>query len=485
VTSPWIAIVGGGISGLSAAYELTQRRIPFVLFERAQRAGGVVLTEHVGGYTIDAGPDALLTQKPAAIELCRLLGLAGRLRPQQARASFVVRRGRLRQLPEASVLGVPTRWLPFATTGAFSLFGKLRMAADVVLPARRGSGDESIASFIGRRFGREAVDYLAEPLLAGIHGGDPARLSMRSAFPYFLELEARHRSVILGLQHATAGAAAGGATERMPFMALREGMSELTDALAASLPPGALQTGVTVTDLSPAGGPGSPASVGFALTLTNGERISVPSVLLAAPPAAVAPLARSIDSDLAALCACIRMSSVATVALGFSRQAVDHPLDGTGFVVPRREGLTVRAVSWVSSKWSDRAPAGRVLLRAFFGGALDPGTIDLDDDALITAAVRDASRLLRIHGEPELARVYRWRDATPQLEVGHLDLMASIEQRLAAQRGLFVTGTGFRGTGIADCVADGRRQATAAAAFLGAATIFPPLPGHPPATSAL
>jgi oxygen-dependent protoporphyrinogen oxidase len=467
VTRPSIAIIGGGISGLAAAYELAQRGVPFVLYERARRLGGVVLTERVDGYTIDAGPDALLTQKPAAIDLCGALGLAQHLRPQETRATFVVRRGRLRQLPEASVLGIPTRWLPFVTTGAFSLTGKLRMAADAFLPARTVDSDESIASFIGRRFGREAVDYLAEPLLAGIHGGDPAQLSMQSAFPRFLELEARYGSVIVGLQRsATASAARGGAGRVSPFVALSGGMSELPDALAASLPAETLRPGIAVMEIDPIGQGRSAGGAGFELRLGNGERVSVPAILVAAPPRAAGMLMMGVDTGLAALCSRIRTSSVATVALAFARSAVDHPLQGTGFVVPRREGLAVRAISWVSSKWHHRAPAGKVLLRAFFGGTLDPGAIDLDDGALISAAVGDASRLLGIHGDPELARVYRWRHATPQLEVGHLDLMAAIERRAGTHSGLFLTGTGFRGTGLADCVEDGRRQAALAAGYV-------------------
>src|SRR5262245_12435890 len=199
VSRPAVAIVGGGVSGLSAAYQLHTLGVPFVLLERGNRLGGVVLTERVSGYTIDAGPDALLTQKPAAIDLSGELGLASRLRPQLRRNTFVVRRRRLCELPEASVLGIPTRWMPFVATDAFSWRGKLRMATETLWPAAATATDESIASFIGRRFGHGAVAYLAEPLLAGIHGGDPSRLSMRAAFPRFLELEATYGSVIAGL----------------------------------------------------------------------------------------------------------------------------------------------------------------------------------------------------------------------------------------------------------------------------------------------
>jgi oxygen-dependent protoporphyrinogen oxidase len=309
-----IAIIGGGISGLAAAYELTTRGTPFVLFERALRLGGVVHTERIDGYTIDGGPDALLTQKPAALDLCAALGLAARLQPQAARATFVVRDGRLRRLPEASVLGIPTRWMPFVTTDAFSLRGKLRMAAESLLPRGAPTGDESIASFVGRRFGREAVDYLAEPLLAGIHGGDPARLSMRLSFPRLLELEARHRSVIVGLrkssrsrQQQTSGAP--------PFVALPGGMAELTDALACAVPAASIRRGVSVRSLER-------TINGFVLRLPDGASQEARAVLLALPPPAASRIVESFDRDLDILIARIRMASVATVALGYRRDAV-------------------------------------------------------------------------------------------------------------------------------------------------------------------
>jgi protoporphyrinogen oxidase len=195
-----VVIVGGGMSGLAAGYELARRNVPFVLFEAAPTVGGVVKTERIDGFLIDAGPDALLTQKPAAIDLCRELGMSDRLRPQAQRGSFLVRHGILRRLPEASVFGIPVDWSPFVTSRAFSLRGKLRMAAEYALPGRPGSADESIASFMGRRFGREAVEYLADPLLAGIHGGDAERLSMQALFPRFLQMEQRYGSVIRGLR---------------------------------------------------------------------------------------------------------------------------------------------------------------------------------------------------------------------------------------------------------------------------------------------
>ena len=458
---PPIAIIGGGISGLAAAFELQLLGVPFVLLERAPQCGGVVRTDHIDGYTIDAGPDALLTQKPAAIDLCRDLGVDGRLRSQTSRATFVARNGSLQELPEASVLGIPTRWRPFVTTNAFSWHGKLRMAAEMAIP-RGGRDDESIASFIGRRFGREAVDYLAEPLLAGIHGGDPARLSMRSAFPRFLELEARYGSVIAGLRHLRVRPSAANGRPASPFVALPGGMSELTAALVQRLPPECVRTQIAVEEISE-------TPRGYALKLSGREPLEAPVVIMATPPAVTAQLVRRVDSDFADLCGRIRAASVVTVALGYRRSAVRHPLNGTGLVVPRREGLTIRALSWVSSKWAGRAPAGRALLRAYLGGTQDPDAIERSDGELIAAACRDTSTLVNTVEDPELARVYRWREATPQLEVGHGDLMWKIEHRLNLRPNLLLSASGFRGTGIADCVADARQQARRAAERIRAA----------------
>jgi oxygen-dependent protoporphyrinogen oxidase len=325
------------------------------------------------------------------------------------------------------------------------------MAAELFVPRGEVLADESIASFVGRRFGREAVEYLAEPLLAGIHGGDPARLSMRSGFPRLLSLEERHGSVIAGLRRMPPAAGAG-----TPFVALADGMSRLTNALVSALPARSLHVGAGVDEITTASGR-------YVLELSDGRTIDAPSVLLATPPAVTGSLAGTIDRMLGELCGEIRSTSAVTVALGYQRSAIGHPLDGTGFVAPRREGLQIRAASWVSSKWADRAPARHVLLRAYIGGAGHPAAIDCSDADLVDMAERDLGRLLNIVGEPQLTRVYRWRDATPQLEVGHGALMAAIDRRLAQHPGLFVSASGFRGTGIADCVADARAQAACAA----------------------
>lgn len=456
-----IVIVGAGIAGLSAAWELVQRgRRPLVL-EAQPRAGGVIRTEHVDGFVIDAGPDALLIQKPAAIALCRELGLGDRLVPTLTpRTAFVLRRGRLIPLPEASVLGIPTRVGPFVTSTLFSWPGKLRMAIELVMPARRHQSDESIGSFMRRRFGEQAVTYLAEPLLAGIHAGDVNRLSMRAAFPRLLDAERTHGSVIRALASmrlapgTTAGDNSPGA-----FMSLPGGVEEMVSALVTRLPARTLRTGAGAAAVEGRGP--------YAVRLTTGELIESRAVIIATPAWAAAEILQSTDAELSRLARDVRYVSSATVAIGIHREQVRHPLQGSGFVVPRPDRKVLMAASWVSSKWPHRAPQGFVLLRGFVGGAYDQGVLEQSDTRIVEAVFDELAALLGITGMPQLTRLYRWPRASAQHEVGHLERVDQIERRLASLPGLFVTGSGFRGTGIPDCVSDGRVTGAQAAEFVG------------------
>ncbi len=452
-----VIIVGGGIAGLATAYELHQRGVRFRLLERASRPGGVILTEQTQDFTFDAGPDALLIQKPAAITLCRELGLGDRLFPtSEPRAAFILRGKTLHPLPESSVLGIPRNVSALATTRLFSMAGKARMAAELFIrPRTDGAGDESIASFIGRRFGAEAVTYLAEPLLAGIHAGDVNRLSMRALFPRFLEAERKHGSVLRAFRQIRQPKSSNGA-----FMSLPGGLEEIVDALVRALPADSisLNAGVAAVD----------RDTEYRVALDSGERLNAWSVVVCTPAFAAAPLVDRLDPDLASLCAQILYASSATIAFGYRREDVAHPLRGSGFVVPRVEKTTIMAGSWISSKWRSRAPEGRVLLRAFVGGARDPEVMSRTDGELVFAAQRELGRLLGIRGEPIFSKLHRWDRANAQHNVGHLEIIAAIDRRLAALPGLFVTGSGFRGVGVPDCVADARATGAQVAQWLSA-----------------
>ena len=465
-------IVGGGIAGLATAYELSRRGVSFVLLERAARAGGVILSEEIDGFVIDGGPDALLIQKPDGIKLCEELGLGDRLvSTKPPRLAYIQRGGQLHALPAASVLGIPTRVGPFVSTRLFSWLGKLRMAAELFVPARRDEGDESIGSFMTRRFGREATTYLAEPLLAGIHAGDVDRLSIRALFPRFVEAERTHGSLLKAFRSNPNPASPANPESQIPnpgkgngaFKSLAGGLSELIRALVSVLPSGSICLNSTVSRITEQREHGS-----FRVERASGDAIAARAVVIATPAYATSSLTRELDGEISGIFSEIRYASAATIVLAFPRRAVAHPLNGSGFVVPRVENTGIMAASWLSSKWPDRAPDDKVLLRTFVGGARDPKALEESDAELMSRSMRALRPLLGITGEPLLSRVYRWDRANAQHEVGHLDRVAAIERALTHHPGLFVTGSGFRGTGIPDCVADGRATGKQLAEWLRA-----------------
>jgi oxygen-dependent protoporphyrinogen oxidase len=453
-------IVGGGIAGLAAAYELSQGSASFVVLERAPRAGGVIISEAIDGFTVDGGPDALLIQKPAGIKLCEELGLGDRLVvTKPPRLAYIQRGGRLHALPAASVLGIPTRIGPFARSKLFSWPGKLRMAAELAVPPRRDDADESIGAFIERRFGAEARTYLAEPLLAGIHAGDVDRLSVRALFPRLVEAEQKHGSLLRAFRRPPQSNSPGmSAAIEGAFKSLPGGLSEMIEALVRDIGADKVRTRIEVSTITGRGP--------FTVRTSLGEEIGARAVVLAAPAYVISALARDRDEELSRFCGEIRYASAGTVALAFRREAIAHPLSGSGFVVPKVEGSGILAASWLSSKWPHRAPEDRVLLRTFAGGARDPEALDRSDDELIARSMAALTPLLGISGEPLFTRVYRFDRGNAQHEVGHLDRMAAIDRALARHPGLFLTGSGFRGVGIPDCVADARATAKQVTAWL-------------------
>jgi protoporphyrinogen/coproporphyrinogen III oxidase len=465
-----VIIVGGGIAGLSAAFELHRRGISFTLFEAGSRAGGVVLSEQIDGFTIDAGPDSLLVQKPEGIRLCEELGLKDRLvATKRPRLAYIQRDGRLHPLPAASVLGIPTKWGPFIRTPLFSWPGKLRMGMELAIVKRAGDDDESIGAFMERRFGIEAKEYLAEPLLAGIHAGDVDRLSLRALFPRFREVERTYGSLLRGFRKEQLRRAGPPDRAEPPdgpngddaggvFRSLTGGLSDLIDALVRALPAESIRLRTPATTVSCTGS-------GYRVE-TGAGALSAESVVLASPAFATARIVRSFNPTLAELCDQVPYASTATVALAFPRSAVAHPLNGSGFVVPRVERTGLLAASWLSSKWPGRAPDDRVLVRTFVGGARDPKGFELEDSEMVVLSINALRPLLGISGEPLFSRVYRWERASAQHEVGHIARLARIEEALARHPGLFVTGSGFRGVGIPDCVADGRATAAKVDAWL-------------------
>lgn len=462
-----IAVIGGGISGLAAAYDLAARGLSFVLLEASDRFGGLVHTEHVDGFTIELGADSMLAEKPAAIELCQALGLGPRLiAATPPRTAFIHAHGTLHPIPSPSVFGIP------ATVDGidrYTLLGdaaRTRLKQNFDLPPRQQAADESVADFFRRQFGPETVSLVAEPLLAGIHAGDVERLSMHAVAPRLVELEAKYGGVLNAYRDRAVPAPPdrtdgpdGPDKDEGPFRSLRGGMGELVRALVDALPDGSTWLSSPVHDVTRTGRTWSVS--------TASNVFSATAVILAAPAHAASKMLTSALPELAAACAEVPYVSTASVAASWPRTLVPHPLLGTGFVVARRHStLRITACTWVTSKWSGRAPDEMVLIRVFLGGATDPDVASLPDDELIAIATRDVSSVLGIAEPPVLTRVHRWIGAGAQHNVGHDARLRRVDALLAGAPGLFVAGSGFRSIGVPDCVADGRRAAAAAADYV-------------------
>jgi oxygen-dependent protoporphyrinogen oxidase len=456
-----LVVVGGGITGLAAAHravELARERsteLDLTLVEARDRLGGTIATERAGGFLVEAGPDSFLSEKPWALALCRRLGVENRLMPtdDRFRKVFVWRAGRLYSLPDGFQLLAPTKLGPLVRSGLFSWPGKLRMALDLVLP-RGVSDDESLGAFVRRRLGREALERVAQPLVAGIYTADPDDLSLAATMPRFCELERRERSVILGLWRANRHAPQAGTSGARwsLFVTFQGGMEEMVTALASRLPPGAVLLKHRVDGIERHGR-------GWRVLGGLGPAVEADQVIVAAESYTASRILRYVDPALATLLGEIPYASSATVTFGYRRVDVPHPLDGFGFVVPRTERRSVLACTFSSVKYPGRAPDGQVLLRCFVGGALNEGVLESDDGALIAGARDELREALGVTAEPMLTRVARWTKAMPQYHVGHGGRVEAIERCAAALPGLQLAGGAYRGVGIADCVRSGEAAA--------------------------
>ncbi|MFN8470997.1 MAG: protoporphyrinogen oxidase [Anaerolineae bacterium] len=448
-----VVVVGGGIAGLATAYYLqrgaraSNLELKCTLVESDSRLGGKIVTDSEGGFVVEGGPDSFLTQKPWALQLCRELGLSDRLiGTNQTRPVTILWKGRFRPLPEGVFLIVPTRFMPFALSSLFSPLGKLRMALDMVIPARRETSDESVADFIRRRLGSEALERLADPLMGGVHTSDPERQSLLASFPRFVDVERKYGSLIRGMLAARRAAPPPTAKPLPAFMSLRGGVQELVTALGEHLDTVDVRLGLSVTDVEPQNGGG------YRVTLDDGSAIDADAVVLAVPARVAAPMVQDFAPELAAHLAGIRYISTATVSLGYRRSDIQHPLDSSGFLIPTQEGHRISGCTWSSTKFANRAPDDRVLLRCFIGRPTDQATPLLPEAELVRIARDELRALMGITAEPILTRVYRWRDGHPQYDVGHLDRMAEMDRLVAAQPGLYLTGSSYRGVGLPDCV---------------------------------
>jgi protoporphyrinogen/coproporphyrinogen III oxidase len=477
---PRIAIIGGGISGLSAAFTLEEKRqssaeIEYVLFEAAPRLGGVMVTDRADGCLIEAGPDSFLTEKPWAADLCRKIGLGDQLigsNDADRKTYIVVRkkddhkngRDQLVVMPDGLMFMVPTKILPTVLSPLFSLRTKMRMATEWFHPPHKAEADETVAQMVERHYGSEMVDLLADPLLSGVYGGEATDLSVRAVLPRFADMEAKHgslgRAMLRSRKEARkkmAGAAK--APPRPLFSSLKEGMQQMVDALVARLDPANLRTSSAVQSLIPQDD-GWTVAAGY-------QSDHFDAVIIAAPAHAAAAVLQSADENLARELASINYSSSVTLTLGYDEKVRRSLPPGFGFLVPRSAGHRMLAATFVHNKFPHRAPENRAIVRCFLGGARDEQILSSTDDQILALARDELRQIVGLTAEPLFTRVYRWKSAMAQYSVGHLERIGRIQSLCQKLPGLALAGNGFNGIGVPDCVRSGTEAATKVLSEMG------------------
>jgi oxygen-dependent protoporphyrinogen oxidase len=460
-----VAIIGGGISGLAAAYRTTEL-LPTArlqVFEAANRPGGVLQTIHSGPYLVEQSADNFLSNLPWGVGLCKRLGLEGELlsTDESRRQAFIVHRGKLQPVPQGFLLMAPTQLTSLLTTPLVSWRGKLRMLGEWFVPPHKDAPDETLGSFVRRRWGREVFDRIVQPLVGGIYTADPEQLSLCATLPRFLEMERTHgsllRAMLRGKTGSTADSQASGARYGM-FVAPRGGMSQLVDTLVKQLPADTLilRTAVEQVGRTPQGK--------WQLVLHNladdtRRSETFDALIMATPAPQAAKLLSPIDSQLSADLASIPYAGTSIVVLSYARADVRHPLDGFGLVVPAVENRQILAASFASNKFPGRAPNDEVLIRVFIGGACQPELADLPDSKLRAIAVAELSELLGITAEPVYSQITRWPRAMPQYHLGHMELVERIEQQARTHPNLALCGNAYRGVGIPNCIHQGELAA--------------------------
>ena len=452
MTAP-VAVVGGGITGLSAAFYLNRAGFDVTLIDAAPRLGGVITTETVQGCVIEGGPDSFLAAKPAAMELIRELGMADEVigSNDRDRITYIRRAGRMVPLPDGLMMMVPTRVLPMAMSNLLGWGTKIRMGLEWFRKPVPRNGDRSVAEFIRDHYGQEAVDYLAEPLLSGVYGGDPEQLSAASVLPRFVEMEAKYGSLTRGtlasIAHAP-GVPKGAAPAQKPplFRTLKRGLGSLTAALEAALDRTRIVHGTV-------------EAIEEGCVRVNGEWIAARHTVLACPAHAAAKLLPI--PELAA----IAYSSSMTVALGYAKSKLAAVPPGFGFLIPSRERNRMVACTFVGAKFNHRVPEDMGLLRCFFGGAADPAVLELNDDSVAALAREELRALLALTAEPDFVRISRWPRSMAQYTVGHAARIQTIQSAAAQMPWLSLAGNAYNGIGIPDCIATAKAAAQRAASL--------------------
>jgi oxygen-dependent protoporphyrinogen oxidase len=453
-----MVIVGGGIAGLSAAYFALEKAkkmgesLHLQLLDERDRLGGCILTEKIEDFVIEGGPDCFLSEKPWALALCEKLGLGDRiLNTNENRRVFILSNRKLHELPEGFMLMVPTSFMPFIKSSLISWPGKIRMAMDLFIPKKRSNQEESLAEFVRRRLGEEALEKIAEPLVAGIHAGTPETMGLSSTFPRFIQLEEEYGGLIRGMlarrKMALQWQKRGG-SKRTMFVTLKGGLGEWVNCLREKIGEEVVSLKKKVVRI------GRTEKGDYHIRLSDGTSLEADTVILATPSFITAKIVEEMDEKLSEILLTIPYVSSATVSLAYRPSQIHRPLDAFGFIIPRTEKRKIMASTWTSIKFDYRAPKDAVLLRAFVGGANNEQLVNLDDNKMVRVVKEDLREIMGIEGDPVLIKIYRWEKSMPQYLVGHLEKVARIEERTNLQPGLFLTGCAYKGIGISDSVHD-------------------------------
>jgi len=467
-----IAVIGGGIAGLAAAHrviELAKEKrlsIDLILLDASQRLGGSIATEKVGDFIVEAGPDSFITEKPWALRLCERLGLTTRLVSTQAdyQKIYVVQGGKLVALPDGFFLLAPTRFWPFFYSPLFSWRGKLRMAAEVFLPRADNHQDESLGSFVRRRFGVEALERVAQPLIGGIYASDPDRLSLMATMPRFRQMEIAKRSIIRAMwseQRRRSRGESGSGARWSLFVTLAGGMQDLVDAITQRIPNNAVRLNAAATGLSR-----DEEKKSWRIAIGDHETITADAVILAVPAFRAAEILEPVANRAAVELKQINYASTATVSLAYHRRDFPRAPDSFGFVVPAVEQRKILACTFSSLKYPGRAPEDHILLRAFVGGALQPELFAADDPTMGENVRAELRSLLGVLAEPVFIRVWRHPKSMPQYHLGHTARVERIETTLRRFPSIELAGSAYHGVGIADCVRTGEEAAEKIVTFL-------------------
>jgi protoporphyrinogen/coproporphyrinogen III oxidase len=462
-----IAIIGGGISGLCAAFALEKERnhgtqLEYVIFESSDRFGGVIRTETVDGCLIDAGPDSFLTEKPWAADLCRQLGLGDQLigSNDAVRKTYMLVNGRLVPIPDGLMFMVPTRFLSTFFSPLFSWRTKSRIMREWFYRPIENRSDISVSEFVQRHYGREMVERVAEPLLFGIYGGSADELSVQSVLPRFVAMEGSHGSLGKAM---VAMARLQSKAERKPlFTSLKNGMQQMIDALVASIPLAARRLNTRVEAVKPESGKW--------LVVSRGRTEEFDAVIVSAPASAAASCLKLRNGELAAELGAIGYSSSVTVALGYDERVRTALPPGFGFLVPRAENRRTIAATFVHNKFPHRTPADRALIRCFLGGTRDDAIVENTEADIQEIARREMKQIVGIRTEPLFIRTHKWSGSMAQYNVGHSSRITRIREMLEQTPGLALAGNAYGGIGVPDCVRSGSEAARNALVALGIAS---------------